>query len=134
MKYLGLTLLSLQGALSWSLWSYVKQAEYERLGLPVITTPSPRKDTTTSKLRALYFLSNLNIESSRFYFKIKFWKKFVVLIYNYLVEPCLGGQEQQMCELQCFNEFKDCKKDCLDDSSCTQKCVKKYTDCEAGVG
>ena len=63
MKYLGLTLLSLQGALSWSLWSYVKQAEYERLGLPVITTPSPRKDTTTSKLRALYFLSNLNIES-----------------------------------------------------------------------
>ena len=49
MKYLGLSLLSLQGALSWSLWSYVKQAEYERLGLPVMTTPSPRKDTTTSK-------------------------------------------------------------------------------------
>ena len=50
MKYLGLSLLSLQGAFSWSLWSYVKQAEYERLGLPVMTTPSPRKDTTTSKL------------------------------------------------------------------------------------
>ena len=49
MKYLGLSLLSLQGALSWSLWSYVKQAEYKRLGLPVMTTPGPRKDTTTSK-------------------------------------------------------------------------------------
>ena len=41
-----------QSAFGWSLWSYVKQAEYKRLGLPLspTTTPVVRKDTTTRKL------------------------------------------------------------------------------------